>query len=250
MTDSKLPPTTKSGSKTDGRFRSGSPPHNYSGSHVPETAGFRWGLWELLDSTITRVKGYRYVSVRCTECGAVKLTAYDSLRKRTSTGCTPCGRKCGAPTWLLQRLEAARQRCTNPNDPGYPHYGGRGIKFEFESVAAAAVWVMENLGLVRAKELDRIDNNRGYAPGNLRWATRRQNMANRQRSHVQRFHKFRAAHPEVRYADATLRNLICRGLTDEEIVARFHRPSCKPKGVFGTFSTPDPDIVSLSATSS
>ena len=39
--------------------------------------------------------------------------------------------------------------------------------------------------------------------------------------------------------------MIARGLTDEQIVERFHRPSRKPKGVYGTFSTLDPEIVSL-----
>jgi hypothetical protein len=124
------------------------------------------------------------------------------------------------------------------------------VTFDFPSVAEAAVWVAENLGLERHKELDRIDNNRGYAAGNLRWASRLQNMANRRGSHLKRFHTFRAKHPEIRYADSTLRQMMSLGLTDEEIVARYHRPSRKPKGVFGTFSTPDPDIVSLPTTSS
>lgn len=246
-TDSQPQPTTKSGSKTDGRFRSDTPPHNHSGSLVPEPVGFRWGLVELVSQQVERVKGHRYVRVRCTGCRTEKLTALDSLRARKTNGCQSCSQKCGAPTWLLQRLEAARQRCTNPKDQGFKRYGARGIKFNFPSVATAAVWVAENLGLQQGKELDRIENSGHYEPGNLRWATRRQNVANQDRSKATRFHIFRAKHPDVMYADNTLRNLIARGLTDEQIVERWGRPSCKPKGVYGTFSTAAPEIVSLRA---
>lgn len=149
---------------------------------------------------------------------------------------------------MLQRLEAARQRCTNPNDPAYPRYGARGVQFLFPTVASAAVWVQQNLGLEKAKELDRMDNNGHYAPGNLRWVTRKQNTANQTRSRSKRFHLFRQNNPDVKYADNTLRNLMSQGLTDEQIVERFNKPSHKPKGVYGTFSTPDLDIVSLQTT--
>jgi hypothetical protein len=50
--------------------------------------------------------------------------------------------------------------------------------------------------------------------------------------------------PNVRYADATLSNLFSRGFTEAQIVHRWHQPSRKPKGVYGTFSKPDQDIAS------
>ena len=56
--------------------------------------------------------------------------------------------------------------------------------------------------------------------------------------------RFRQRHPEVRYADSTLCHMISKGFSDAEIIKRFNTPSSKPKGVYGTFSTPDPDIVS------
>ena len=238
-------PATKSGSKTDGRFRSGTPPHNHSGSHVPETPGFRWGLAELVSSEVRQVKGYRQVQVRCTSCQTEKWVSYDNLRAGKTQGCQSCRQKCGAPAWLLRRLEAARQRCTNPNDRGYKRYGARGVQFRFPSVAQAAVWVANNLGLHKDKELDRIDNSGHYEPGNLRWVTRRQNIANQDRAKSKEFHLFRSMHPEVRYADNTLRNLLRKGLSFDQIVERWNRPSDKPKGVYGICSTADPAIVSL-----
>lgn len=71
-----------------------------------------------------------------------------------------------------------RQRCYNPNNPGYKNYGGRGIK-------VCKRWhVYENFladmgappfGLT----LDRKDNNKGYCKSNCRWATQAQQAVHR-----------------------------------------------------------------------
>jgi hypothetical protein len=111
-----------------------------------------------------------------------------------------------------------------------------------------AVWLIENLGepADRGMEIDRIDNNGHYEPGNLRWATASLNVSNTRKRRINaEAHAFRMAHPDVRYADATLRRLIGSGLSWPEIVKRWNTPSSKPKGVYGTCSTPDPDIASL-----
>lgn len=70
---------------------------------------------------------------------------------------------------LAKRLTAAKQRCTNPKDKGYKNYGARGIEFRFPTLAEAYVWVMENLGPPQGKqEIDRVDNDGHYEPGNLK----------------------------------------------------------------------------------
>jgi hypothetical protein len=58
-------------------------------------------------------------------------------------------------------------------------------------------------------------------------------------------HKFRIDFPDIRYSDSTLRGLFWAGMTAEQIVERYNRPSAKPKGKYGTYSTPDPTIASL-----
>jgi hypothetical protein len=74
---------------------------------------------------------------------------------------------------------AAQQRCTNPKNPRYPSYGGRGIKFKFTSFEQ----FMEEVGpRPSAKHsLDRIDNEKGYEPGNVGWRTDGEQIANRRR---------------------------------------------------------------------
>ena len=148
---------------------------------------------------------------------------------------------------LAKRLTAAKQRCENPKSPGYKTYGARGVTFQFPTVASAYVWVLENIGAPPLNmELDRIDNSKGYAPGNLRWSTKVQNRRHTAKTvNTPAMHKFRLMYPEVRYADNTMKNLLSMGLTFEQIVDRWNRPSCKPKGVYGTCSTADPFIASL-----
>lgn len=78
------------------------------------------------------------------------------------------------------------RRCTQEKDPHFANYGGRGISVfpEWMDVRAYVAYVERELGPQPSPEhsIDRIDNERGYEPGNLRWATRsEQNKNQRQR---------------------------------------------------------------------
>lgn len=71
-------------------------------------------------------------------------------------------------------------RCTNPRNAAYPRYGGRGITVCHRWLNDVQAFVDDMGPRPSARhELDRIDNERGYGPGNCRWATRVQNSRNR-----------------------------------------------------------------------
>ncbi len=69
------------------------------------------------------------------------------------------------------------QRCCNPRCPSFENYGARGIGVcdtwqDFSSFLA-------DMGeRPDGTSIDRIDNSRGYEPGNCRWATRTEQNRN------------------------------------------------------------------------
>ena len=73
-----------------------------------------------------------------------------------------------------------KERCLNPKHKAYPDYGGRGITID-------PVWVQDFEAFysfvgnrpTAKHSLDRIENSRGYEPGNVRWATMKEQNNNR-----------------------------------------------------------------------
>jgi hypothetical protein len=76
-------------------------------------------------------------------------------------------------------------RCGDPEHPKYRLYGARGIAVcpewqDFKAYLAA----VEKLGPPPTPEhctIGRADNDKGYEPGNIRWATHSEQMTNRRK---------------------------------------------------------------------
>lgn len=113
-----------------------------------------------------------YASLR-NSCGC---GVADSNKRRSLHG---CAQRSGHSKEYRAWLEMKR-RCNKPNSPGYHRYGGRGIKVCDE-------WVKDFQAFFRyigpkpspTHSVDRIDPDGNYEPGNVRWATPKEQANNR-----------------------------------------------------------------------
>ena len=77
--------------------------------------------------------------------------------------------------WCLMK-----NRCHNPKYRRYQEWGGRGIavcmqwRYDFEAFLKFVGPRPSSL-----HSIDRVDNDKGYEPGNVRWATRQEQSGNR-----------------------------------------------------------------------
>lgn len=107
---------------------------------------------------------------------------------------------------LYETWRGMIKRCYDITNASYEHYGRRGV-----SVHPYYRWSFENfvndLGLKPTPDhsLDRIDNNKYYEPGNLRWALPSEQQKNRRAfSFINLTDEDRAVIREAKYSQAEL----------------------------------------------
>jgi hypothetical protein len=81
---------------------------------------------------------------------------------------------------LYKVWKSMRARCKNPKDQGWKNYGGRGVTVCEEWDRSFEVFYADMSPTYEAGlQIDRIDNNAGYSPGNCRWVTGSENCNNK-----------------------------------------------------------------------
>lgn len=167
-------------------------------------------------------------------CGSKPFaTRSDALRsgKTASCGCTRgvTNTKHGRSREAVYRIWVQmKQRCSNPNDPWFFNYGGRGIR-------VSAVWVdsfdrfIADVGERPSARhsLERIHNGRDYEPGNVRWATRVEQMNNTRVNVWIELHGRRMTvaqwSRELDLPEQTIQKRLAKGLPPEEVLSTRHR---------------------------
>jgi hypothetical protein len=137
---------------------------------------------------LARMRNHRCVWLCQCDCGKKKEILGASLRYGSAKSCacrqlenahrltTTHGHTRNRKQSLSYRSYfAAKTRCTNPKQPHWHLYGGRGIKFRFKSFEQ---FYKEMGDRPKGKSLDRINNEGHYEPGNVRWATPREQWLN------------------------------------------------------------------------
>lgn len=143
------------------------------------------------DYSDTIYNGSEYpVDIICKKHGKFTLKMATDHIKGHAYGCPQCPRKykgrVKSDTRLYYTWRSMRNRCNTPSWKLYEYYGGRGIKVqeswdksfdEFEKYVST----LDNFGLFLNSNysIDRIDNNKDYEEGNIRWVSKQDQVLNR-----------------------------------------------------------------------
>jgi hypothetical protein len=119
------------------------------------------------------------------DCKRERTVLLHNLRSGATKGCSSCLHKThgASGSGEYTRWQGAKARCFNTNTEEYRHYGGRGItmcdrwKNSFPTFLA-------DMGPLPSPyhQLDRIDPDGNYEPGNCRWLGTRGQVMNRRNS--------------------------------------------------------------------
>lgn len=151
--------------------------------NVKDLSGTICGRW-----TVLTYLGKSYWLCRC-ECGTERAVFTGNItdKKSLSCGClrdemaSKKNRTHGLSKTAEYKVWAGmKRRCQNPNEKAYADYGAKGVTVcqrwhdSFEAF-------LEDMGKRPSPkhEIDRIENSKGYEPGNCRWATRPEQAQNK-----------------------------------------------------------------------
>lgn len=166
-------------------------------TRVSNHGGKKYGRWTVLHRADDFVcpSGRRVVAWKCVcDCGneGIVRGVHLSTGRSKSCGCLHIemararakhgNARRGGLTREYKAWIGAKNRCLNKNDEAFKHYGGRGIAMHPEWIESFAAF-LEHIGpCPKRHTLDRIDVNKGYCPGNVRWATYKQQANNTRRN--------------------------------------------------------------------
>jgi hypothetical protein len=110
----------------------------------------------------------------------------------------------GSPTY--RSWAAMKQRCLNPNRPGYKHYGGRGVTICKEWIDSFEAFFRDMGERPEGTSLERVKNERGYEPGNCVWMSKKLQNRNR-RNTISASHEPTTGHLSFRLKQVKFKKL-------------------------------------------
>lgn len=177
-------------------------PHNYNrtkllhntwncgDNYYKHFIGMKYGDYEVIEYL-----GNKKFLLQCNVCKVTEIIQLESLKRSNSN--FQHGMRCirNVPDSeykksIVERFNDMKQRCTNPNNNNYPHYGARGITVEYKYPIDLYMDFIDELkehaekyGLSNST-FDRIDVNGNYCKENLRISTQSIQSTNTTRKKV------------------------------------------------------------------
>lgn len=163
------------------------------GRKVIDMTGYETGRIKVVERAGKNKSGNILWRYECS-CGGGGIATADAIRRMKSCGCfrrergkeffhnynTTHGE---SRTRIYIAWLHMINRTSNKKNKDYKNYGGRGITVceEWKDYLTFKKWALEN-GYSDTLTLDRIDNDKGYYPGNCRWADEETQNNNKQQS--------------------------------------------------------------------
>ena len=159
-----------------------------TGRPIRNREGERYGHLTALKQVGVNEHAQAMWECRC-DCGNTVVKSVVSF----NNGAKQCSKQCKLGVHVRHGAHKSKEykawadmkrRCFNPNLANYKHYGGRGITVcqewvdNFEAFLAYVGYAPEGNRI----SIDRINNEGDYEPGNVRWATPREQVMNRRNS--------------------------------------------------------------------
>ena len=129
----------------------------------------------------TTVRRCNLRSGNTTSCGCVRAEV------EKVAGLTHGATKRGKWTPEYTAWHGMLQRCSNPNNPRWASYGGRGIKVCARWRESFKNFLIDMGERPQGTSLDRIDNDGNYEPENCRWANQKRQQNNKRSNRLLTF---------------------------------------------------------------
>jgi hypothetical protein len=197
----------------------------------------------LFTVSFSHIREKRSFWVAACSCGNVKTVSSAGLRSGSTKSCGCLHRETAAAQGRASRTHGLSKsrlsvihsgmitRCYKPNAINYDRYGGKGVtvcdEWRFDRWSFFK-WALAN-GYRDDLEIDRIENDKGYEPGNCRWVKSTKNQNNRSNNRlitIEGVTKTLADWSKIsRVAISTIRRRMTAGMAEQEAIMR---PSDKP----------------------
>lgn len=159
---------------------------------VIDLTGQRFGRLIVIERAENK-KGKAAWKCKC-DCGSELIVSANNLRMNNTISCGCYCREQTSKACKTHGLSQSRiyhtwlhvkDRCLNPSNNVFRHYGGRGITIcqEWKDNFQAFYNYVSKLPHFGEKgySIDRINNDGNYEPGNVRWATQSEQNKNRRK---------------------------------------------------------------------